>query len=72
MNDLETFLAMLERAKVSHNTGPAIQMGPAATRVEILEQSRFWTLAALFDADGRFLSIGTWIPPGKEWLITGR
>lgn len=72
MNDLDAFVAMLARAKVPHNTGPAVGIGGAATRVEILEQNRPWILAAVFDADGHFLSIGTWIPPGKESLITGQ
>ena len=72
MSDLDTFLAMLTRAKIPHNTGSAVGIGGAATRVEIIEQNRPWTLAAVFDADGRFLSIGTWIPPGKEWLLTRR
>ena len=72
MSDLDAFQAMLTRAKVAHNTGPAVGLGGATTRIEIIEQSRPWTLAAVFDAEGRFLSIGTWIPPGNEWLITGR
>jgi hypothetical protein len=71
MSDLDAFLAMLARARVPHNTGPAVGLGGATTRVEIIEQNRPWTLAAMFDAQGCFLSIGTWIPPGKEWLITG-
>lgn len=72
MNDLDAFLAMLVSANISHTAGPAIGMGDAVTRVEIFEQNRPWILAAAFNAEGRLLSIGTWIPPDKEWLITGR
>lgn len=69
MSDLDQFTAMLTRAGIPHNVGLATKFGAAATRVEIIEQNRPWTLAATFTDRGQLLSLGTWIPPGKEHLI---
>lgn len=63
MSDLDAFLAMLARARIPHEMGPAVGIGGAVTRVRIVEQDRPWKLAAVFDGEGRLVSIGTWIPP---------
>ncbi len=70
MSDLNVFLSMLNKAGILHEVGSTAGIGRATTRVGIVEQGRPWSLAAVFDAEGSFVSIGTWIPPGKEWLLT--
>lgn len=70
MTDLSVFLSILTKAGIHHEVGPTAGIGGVVTRVAIIEQNRPWSLTVVFDAKGSFVSIGTWIPPGKEWLLT--